>query len=378
MANKELAPSWVEVSSSALRHNLQALRRHAAGDGPLMTVVKSNAYGHGLKEVVAAVGPLTDWFGVVSWTEAEEIRRRYRRKPILIMGFVPSTDLRAAVAADCVLGVGDIARLKELAGLATERHPIKVHLKIETGTSRLGFHEEELPSVARLFMRHRNLLLDGAFTHLADVEDTDDSGYAREQMRRFEAALQTLAACGLRPRWRHVAASGAALLYPEGRFDMVRLGVSAYGLWPSASLKARLDERLALKPALAWKAVVVQVKAFPRGTPVSYGLTEVLKRDSRLAVLPVGYYEGYDRGLSSAGHVLIRGQRAKITGRVCMNMCMADVTDIKGARIGDEAVLIGRQGREQVTAEELADRIGTINYEVVARLNPQLPRLLVA
>jgi alanine racemase len=222
--------------------------------------------------------------------------------------------------------------------------------------------------------------LEGVSTHFADIEDTTDQSYARKQLSRFRDGLEMLEGAGLPPSLRLTAASAGTILHPEARFDLVRAGIALYGLWPSAETEAAAidaDLKIDLQPVLAWKAVIAQVKELPTGTPVSYGLTERLKRPSRIAVLPVGYFDGLDRGLSSIGKVLVRGRRAKVLGRVCMNMCVVDVTDIPGACAGDEAVIIGRQGREIVSAEGLADAVGTINYEIVARLNPLLPRRLV-
>jgi alanine racemase len=345
-----------------------------------MAVVKANAYGHGLREVVHALGSRNaDWFGVDSLEEAVAVRSAGGRQPILIMGYVPPAGLASVVRNGFSMIIYDMARLKMLERLATTRRPAKVHLKLETGTSRQGATPLELPALAKTLRRLRNVELEGVSTHFANVEDTSDQSYAREQLRRFHEGLTLLEKAGLRPTLRHTAASAGTLLHPEAKFDLVRTGVVLYGLWPSAETEAAAADaglKIDLHPVLTWKTVIAQVKSLPSGTPVSYGLTERLKRPSRVAVLPVGYYDGLDRGLSSVGRMLVRGRRVKVLGRVCMNMCVVDVTDVPGAAAGDEAVIIGRQNRGAIAAEEVAEAAGTINYEIVARLNPLLPRRL--
>ncbi len=373
--------TWIEVSRSALRHNAAELRRAVGSRVKLMAVVKSNAYGHGTAETVRAVGRQADWFGVDSLPEAELVRRAGSKKPVLILGYTPFSQLKEAVRQGFSLTVYDPGTVERLARLATKAKPAKLHLKIETGTSRQGILPTDLTPLVRGIMRRDQLRIEGLSTHYANIEDTTDPTYALGQLRRYKDALGTLSALGLEPPVKHTACSAAALLYPETRFNLVRTGISLYGLWSSELTRASLAAAGAdidLKPALTWKTLVAQVKRLPKGTPVSYGLTERLSRDSAVAVLPVGYWDGFDRGLSSVGEVLIRGRRAKVLGRVCMNMCVVDVSGIPGVRSEDEVVLLGRQGRDRISAEELAGKLNTINYEVVTRINPSLPRRLVA
>lgn len=381
MTRTGTAKTWIEVSRAALRHNAAVLRSVIGPKVRLMAVVKANAYGHGLPETVKALGRAVDWFGVDSLEEAEAVRAAGGRQPVLILGCVPGAALTHVVRQGFSIVVYDLASLRALDRLASARRPAKVHLKVETGTARQGVLLEDLSALAKAMKKFRHVVLEGLSTHYANIEDTTDPGFARRQLRLYEQALTILEAQGLRPSVRHTAASAAALIYPETRFDLVRAGLALYGMWPSKETRATMRERGAatgLRPALAWKAMVAQVKELPAGTPVSYGLTEKVTRSSRVAVVPVGYSDGYDRGLSSVGQVLIRGRRAKVLGRVCMNMTVVDVTDIPGARAGDEVVLLGRQGKETVTAEEIAGKIGTINYEIASRINPLIHRSLVS
>jgi alanine racemase len=371
---------WVEISRSALRHNLLELRRLVGPDVKLMSVVKSNAYGHGLPQVVRCVDRQADWFGVDSLPEALAVRQAGSKKPVLILGYTPSVWLKEAVQRGFSMTVYDPNTVERLARIASPGRPAKIHLKIETGTSRQGILAEDLVPMARRIRRHPQITVEGLSTHYANIEDTTDPSYAQSQLRRFEEAMRTLAGQKIVPTIRHTACSAAAMLYPETRFDLARTGISMYGLWPSEQTKKCLqtaDKKAELRPALSWKTVVAQVKRLPKGTPISYGLTERLAKDSVVAVLPVGYWDGFDRGLSSQGSVLIRGRRAKVLGRVCMNMCVVDVSGIRGVGPEDEVVLLGRQGRDRISAEETAAKIGTINYEVVTRINPALPRIIV-
>jgi len=372
--------TWIEVSRSALRYNAAELRRVIGSRVKLMAVVKSNAYGHGTDEVVRAVGAAADWFGVDSLPEALAVRRAGSKKPVLILGYTRLDQLKEAWRQGFSLTVYNRQTIERLARIAAAAKPAKLHLKIETGTSRQGILPSELAGLARLVARRKNLVLEGVSTHYANIEDTSDPTYALSQLRRFKEALAVLAGLGLQPPLRHTACSAAALLYPETRFDLARTGISLYGLWSSEVTRKSLADAGAdidLRPALTWKTVVAQVKELPKGTPVSYGLTERLDKDSTVAVLPVGYWDGFDRRLSSVGEVLIRGRRAKILGRVCMNMCVVDVSGVKGVKPEDEVVLLGRQGRDRISAEEFAGRIHSINYEAVTRINSTLPRRLV-
>jgi alanine racemase len=374
--------TWVEVSKGALVANARTLARAAGKNVKLMAVVKSDAYGHGTAEVVRSlVAAPVDWFGVDSVREAEAVRAAGTKKPVLVLGYTPFSDAARAVRQGISLIVYNKENVDALAKVATKKRPAKIHLKLETGTSRQGILAEELPAFLAHLKRRKNVILEGVSTHYANIEDTTDSTYAFGQLDRFLGMLETVQRAGFAPTLVHSACSAAVLLYPETHFGMVRSGIALYGLWPSKETKVSARQKgksLTLVPALSWKTVVAQVKDLPEGAQVSYGLTEKLSRQSKVAVLPVGYWDGFDRKLSSVGHVLVRGKRAKVLGRVCMNMCVIDVTDIPGVKTEDEVVLIGAQGREVITAEEVAAHVGTINYEIVTRINPLIPRVAVA
>ncbi|TAK04652.1 alanine racemase [Patescibacteria group bacterium] len=369
--------TWVEVSRAALRHNARQFKRALGPKTALMVVVKSNAYGHGLSETVRALRDHTPWFGVDSVPEAILGLKAAPRARFLVLGASLPTWIGSAARKGIRLSVSS----PEEAALVARKAPrATVHLQIETGFTRLGILEKDLPGTLRR-LRRAGTNVEGLFTHYANIEDTTEHSYARGQLARFRRALDVAETIlGRAVPLPHTACSAAAILFPQTHFALARVGVSLYGLWPSKEtlVSARAAGRpLDLRTALTWKTTVAQVKTVKAGTPVSYGLTERMPRSGKVAVLPVGYWDGYDRGLSSVATTLVRGRAAKVLGRVCMNMMMVDVSGIPGVRMGDEAVLIGRQGRGEVRVEHLAAKIGTINYEVVTRINPTLPRLLV-
>jgi alanine racemase len=250
-------------------------------------------------------------------------------------------------------------------------------LKLETGTNRQGIPFGELPGLARQIRTMPGVLIEGAYTHFANIEDTLDPSFAERQLGKFRDALAALDQAGIRPPLIHAAATAGTLLYPETGFTMIRLGIGAYGIWPSRETQLAARERgrrITLTPVMTWKTRVAQIKTVEAGEHVSYGLTYQASHRMQVAVLPIGYYDGYDRKLSNCGRVLIRGRAVPVIGRVAMNMTMVDVTDVS-AQPDDEVVLLGRQGSAEIRAEELAEKIGTIAYEVVSRINPRIPRV---
>ncbi len=374
--------TWCEVDGEALAHNIRLFRKHLGPRPLLAPAVKSNGYGHGL--TIAARAFLrggADWLCVHSLDEARALRAEGIGAPIYVFGPLGPWELDEAVALSLRLVTYTHEQVQRL---ATLRPPtgerVRLHLKVETGNHRQGLPLPELIELAREVTRHPHLEIEGLSSHFANVEDTTDHSYAERQMRLFHEAYEALSALGARPPLRHIANSAAALLWPERVMELARVGVSAYGLWPSKETRGVAvglwSQALALRPALTWKARVAQVKQVGEGESVGYGCTFTTTRPSVIAVVPVGYYEGYDRGLSNLSHVLVRGRRAPVRGRVCMNMMMVEVTDIPGVCLGDEVVLLGAQGGERVSAEQLAGWAGTINYEVVARIAGHLPRIV--
>jgi len=362
----------IEVDRAALRHNAALFRALARPPARLMAVVKSDGYGHGL--VIAARAFLeggADLLGVHSVAEARDLRAAGLGAPILILGPLPAAGVALARRLGCEITVGSLAGLAAAAAAAAEpaAEPLPVHLKVETGVNRQGIVEGELAAALARLAAAPGLRLSGLSSHFADIEDTTDHTFASAQMARFEAWRAALAAGGHLGLEHHMSCSAAAILWPESHRTLVRVGVSAYGIWPSreSRVSARGAGRgeLELRPALTWSCGVSQVRTVPVGETVGYGRAWKAPVESRIALLPVGYADGWPRALSGRAHVLLRGARAPLRGRVCMNLCMVDVTHIPGAAAGDRAVLLGRQGEETISAEMLAEWLGTIPYEVL-------------
>jgi alanine racemase len=373
----------VEVSRSAILQNLNMIRKIAGSDVDVCAVIKACAYGHGYRNVVEILSDQEiRFFGVHSIDEAVYATDQHPDLPILILGFVPREHLRLVVERGWRVSLFNLDTISHLAQLSRDlKKPAYVHLKLETGTNRQGFGVDHLDQLIELLMSNPEVIPEGAAMHFANIEDTTDHSYAQSQLERYHEMLEILKASGIDVPIRHTASSAASLLFEETHFDMIRFGISMYGLWPSKetylSYMLRHGKDSLLKPALSWKTVVGQLKDVAAGEYIGYGCTYRTTSDAKIAIIPVGYYEGYDRKLSNLAHVLIRGVRAPVRGRICMNILMVDVTDIPGVSVEDEVVLIGQQGDERISAEQVAGWAGTINYEVVSRINPLLPRITV-
>ncbi len=374
--------NWIELSRSALRHNVRSLAKLARGR-TLAVAVKANAYGHGLSEIVRMLVdlPEVDYVTVHSLEEATACRESGWDRRIMLLGPVARQRLEAVLEYDLEPVIFDRQTLSGLGKMA-DRHSrqIRTHLKLETGTNRQGITEKELPAYALIYKRHPGLRRPyGASTHFANIEDTTNHEYAQYQLANFNRMVKTMGRLGIRPTVRHTTCSAALILFEKTRFQLVRAGISAYGHWPSKEtyLSYRLlgGQDNLFQPVLTWKTRVTQIKQLAADTFVGYGCTYRTTSPTRFAVLPVGYYDGYDRRLSNRGHVLVNGKRAPVRGRICMNLVMVDITDIKGIRLGDEVTLLGRSGNEIVSAEQLAQWAQTINYEILARLSAAIPRI---
>jgi alanine racemase len=364
------ALNWVEVELSAIRGNLKRLAAQA-GDAGVMAVVKANAYGHGAAAVGAAAQAAgAAWLGVARPGEALALRAAGIGAPILVLGYTPPAMAYQAIGQNLTLAVFDpeTAAAYAAAGHAMGRHA-RVHVKLDTGMGRLGVAAEDGPAFVRALHGMKGLEIDGLFTHFA-ASDTNSLASAQAQMARFEGALQAITAAGMRPRWVHAANSAAIWRLPAARYNLVRAGVALYGLDPSPEAPCPPG----FSPALSWKARVVQAKTLPPGHGVSYGAEYVTPTTESVAVVPAGYADGYRRAPKSANEVLIGGRRAPVRGRVCMDQVIVGVNDVPGVRVGDEVVLLGGQGAERITAEDLARRWGTINYDVVSGIMARVER----
>jgi alanine racemase len=375
--------SWCEVDAEALSHNLSTLRSLLAPTTQLLLVVKSNAYGHGLPLVTRLARKAgADALGVHSLDEAIQVRAAQWNGMVLIMGYVHRSRLAEAAELEADLTVFDHASLAEIDRLGRRRgKPVRCHLKLETGTNRQGIPEEELGAYLERFGPGSGVTLAGLSMHFANIEDTTDHSYARLQLATFQRMADRVKAAGIAGISLHTACTAAVLTMPETGFDLARVGIGAYGLWPSretlASTRASVGAGIELRPVLSWKARVAQVKWVSAGSFIGYGCSHRTSRRTRLAVIPIGYADGFARQLSGLAHVLVNGQRAPVLGRICMNMFMVEVTDIDSVETEDEVILIGRQGREEVSCVDLAAQAQSIPYEIVSRISQALPRLAV-
>ena len=387
--------SHVEVRTAALAHNVQVLRA-AAGDRDdqlLCAMVKGNAYGHGLLLAARAfVDAGVHWLGVGELEEARQLREAGLVVPLYCVCPVPPRQAEHAVALQVRVNVVDSALVEALSAAAGRRGACApIHLKIETGTNRQGVRIDDAVALARRIVADPHLRLEGCSTHFADIEDTTDHRFAKQQLRRFRDAITALRAvlsdhgqdpAALLP---HASNTAAALLWPDVHGRLLRFGIGAYGMWPSKEtfVSAQLlgRQRFDLQPALCWKTEIAELKRIAAGSWVGYGRTFRAVRPSTIGILPIGYYDGYDRGLSNVAEVLVGGQRARVIGRVAMNMTAIDVTDNPAAQVGSEVVLLGsqrgEQGADEVSAAEMASWLGTIHYEVTTRIHPRLPRVPV-
>lgn len=374
--------SWLEISQKSLLHNLGELRKVVKNEVKILGVVKANAYGHGILEVsrIFQKGGI-DWLGVNSLQEGVLLRQNKIKVPTLVLGYIPVKSINQAIKSDLSFAVYNRETVRTAARESLKlKKSGKVHLKIETGTNRQGIKSADVLDFASEVKKYPQIKIEGIYTHFADIEDVGGNGFYQKQLTTFKELIQLLEAKGFKIPLRHATPTAGAILLPESHFDMVRVGIGLYGLWPSEIVRTRAQAqkiKLDLQPALFWKTKVVQIKKVEKGEYIGYGCTFKADGQLRIAVLPVGYFEGYDRKLSNRGRVLVKGQFAPVVGRVCMNMLMVDVSRIPQVELEDEVVLLGKQGREQITAEELAEKVGTINYEIVSRINPLLPRIIV-
>ena len=368
MENRSCLLQWLEIDLDALADNIKALRDHLRVGAKFMAVVKKNAYGLGAVAVSrAALEAGVDYLGVYSPAEAAELREAGIHAPLLILGPVLPGEADTVVKQRLAITVID----KELAhALATAGQKldteVEVHVKVDTGLQRFGVSLEEAPELLSYLDTLPTLKVVGLYTHFSSADELDETP-TRLQLERF----LKLAKLFPHIRLRHTANSAATLQFPETHLDMVRVGISLYGCYPSPAVR----KTVTLKPVLGLKTRVIRVHSIKAGEGVSYGLTWVAPEDSIVALMPFGYGHGLSRLLSNKGEVLIRGKRAPIRGVVCMDQSIVDVTGIPEVRVGDEVTIIGRQGREEVTAEEIAELTNTINYEVVTRLPSSLPRI---
>ncbi len=375
---KLLKRSWADVSLDCLAHNYEQLRGAVPSGCRFLGVVKADAYGHGAVPISQHLQELgADFLAVSNIEEALQLRRGGLRLPILMLGYTPPTYASYLVDMGLRQEIHSLEYAKQLNdALEGTGRCLLAHIKLDTGMSRLGvpaYDPERSLDAVRQVAALPNLHIEGIFTHLcvADTRKPEDVAYTHQQFDRFMSLLTALKGCGIEPEIRHCANSAAAILYPEFALDLFRPGIATYGIAPSEELRGALD----LRPLMSLHTTISQIQDYPAGASVSYGRTYTTPSPRRLAVMAIGYADGLNRSFSNRISFLLHGQRVPVVGRICMDMCMVDVTDVPQAKVGDVATVFGTDHGQQILVDELADQLGTIPYEVLCGINKRIPRI---
>lgn len=367
--------TWLEISQSAVENNIAIFRLKLGRRVRLMSVVKSNAYGHGLYAFSSVAEHFVDWFGVDSIVEGLSLRKRNIKKPILVLGATLAERLDDAAQRGITITVSNKEMLR--AALSRPRIP-EFHIKLDTGMHRQGFQWKDMEALCAALKKKKSTVstvFKGIYTHFAQAKGASKDSYTERQLVEFEKMSALFQKSGFENLIRHAAATAGTLMYPQAHYDMVRVGIGLYGIFPSRAI-ASVCGAMKLTPALTWRSVIVELKEVPSGSFIGYDCTEKVRRHTTIAIIPIGYWHGFDRGFSGIGSVLIRGTYAKILGRVSMDMIAVDGTGITGIRRGDTVTVLGKDGKNSISAEELAARLGTIPYEVITRINPLIERII--
>lgn len=363
--------TWIEIDKGAIRHNYAVFRDLIPKNCKMLGVVKSNAYGHNLFEFAKELEKLgVDFLGVDSAVEALALRREGIRAPILVLGFTLPDMLADLAHNNISITISNFEIFKALKKINDK---VKIHIKVDTGMSRHGFFENDIKKVLKEIKDNQNLIIEGLYTHFAMAKNPSFPAYTKVQIEKFNIWREAFVKVGLKPIF-HAGATSGALLFKDSHFDMVRVGIGLYGIWPAKEITSFYENKIKLEPVLGWKTLVAEIKKLSKGTKIGYDCTETLLQNSTIAICPVGYWHGLPRALSSIGHVLINGQKCKILGRICMDIIMVDITDAGEVKYLDEVVIIGKQGKGQILADEIANLLDGSTYEILTRINPLIKR----
>ena len=367
--------TWIELDSNALKANIATFRTLLEPQVKLLGVVKSNAYGHGLVDFSKKVVEYgADWIGVDSFVEGLRLRKEGITQPILVLGYTLPELITHAAEASISISVSNASTLEIIKKLDVAKK-VHVHIKVDTGMYRQGFMLDEIDTVvATLKELSDKVVVEGLFTHFSSAKNPSFPSYTLGQLEQFEQWRKAFKDAGFTPIV-HAAATSGTILFPQSHFDMVRIGIGLYGLWPAREVKEYAESRISLKPVLSWKTIISEVKKVPKDSKIGYDGTEILRRDSVLGICPIGYWHGFPRSLSSIGEVLVHGSVAKVLGRVSMDMIIIDLTDCPDTQVLDEAVLIGTNGGASLSAERFSYLADSSWYEIVTRLNPLIKKL---
>ncbi|MBM4347604.1 MAG: alanine racemase [Deltaproteobacteria bacterium] len=366
-------PTVAEIDLRALAFNYQQIKKQIPTGVSILAVVKADAYGHGAGPVSLKLEKIgADYLGVAIPEEGMALRKGGVKTPILILGGMFQEDAEAILRYGLTPVVFDIDSLRRLSKAAkNKRKKARVHLKVDTGMGRLGVPFHLFSAFLKETQKFSNIEIEGLLSHFSMTDE--EESYTSSQWEKFQQAVNLAKEMGVSSRYIHMANSATSTVFPEYSGNLIRPGIMLYGSYPSSTF----EKRIKLKPVLTLKTRIHFLKSVPAGSRISYGGTFVTRRESLIATLPIGYADGYSTRLSNQGEVLIRGKRSPVVGKVCMDLIMADVTNVPGVSKGDEVILIGRQGREQITADEVARIFGSIPYEVLCLIGKRVPRMYV-
>jgi alanine racemase len=366
--------SWIEISKSAILSNIAAIKKNLKPKVKFIGVVKANAYGHGLFEVVSTIKDKVDYLAVYDFNDAVFLRSKKITKPIFVMGFTPLDKINLSVKNKLEISVSNFEILQEAKKLPKNKQ-IKIHICIDSGLGRDGFLKSDLKKLLPL-LKNNNLEVVGLYTHLAASDDDSFLSYTKKQIAELLWWKKELAKIGISPMVHGSSTTGSLISEFKNCFDAVRIGGGLYGLWSSKEAAQKNFHKTRLKSALSWKTKIIEVKEMPKGSHISYSCTFTLKRDSRIAILPIGYFDGIPRSSSNKSQVLINGKKVPQIGRVTMNMIVIDVTDLKKVKIGDLVTVIGKDKKEEITSQDWGDWSDSFNYEITTRLSQSTTRIL--
>lgn len=370
---KEYYRVEADIDLDAICRNLQNTRKIIKPGTKLMAIVKADGYGHGAVAVARAVRPLVDAYGVAIVEEGIELRNSKITEPVLVLGCTPPELLPELVTYDIMPAVADYGFARLLSEEAQRQNKIAgIHIKLDTGMSRIGFSitEESVETIKKI-SRLPGIKIEGCFSHFSKADETDKT-YAKKQLESFLWMLGRLSEEGIQIPIRHISNSAGIMDLPEANLDMVRSGISTYGLYPSEEVK---KERLPLEPAMSIRSRISFLKEVPAGTCIGYGGSYVTQKPTRVATVPVGYGDGYPRALSNQGRVLIQGKSCPIIGRVCMDQFMVDVSSLSSVQNAEEVILLGKSGEEEITMEEIGNLSASFNYEAACDVGKRIPRV---
>ncbi len=371
--------TWVNIDRSAIEKNYNVFRGMLKPGCLLMSVVKSNAYGHGLIPFAKEMEALgADWLGVDSIVEGTALREAGIKTPVLVLGYTAPECIASAVEHNITLTVSSRNALDEVLKYlktAPSKNKLRIHVKTDTGMHRQGFMQGEIAELVQTLNEHKDaLVVEGLYTHFAEAKNRESPSTTLIQIESFKEIVEVFTENGIKPII-HASATGGALLFPKAHFDMVRIGIGMYGVHPSKEAREQVGKTHVLTPALSWKTVVGEIKDLPDGGAIGYDLTDSVPENSTLAICPIGYWHGYTRALSSLGFMLVGGKKARVVGRISMDMVILDITGIKGVKTGDEVVIVGGQNSAYVGSGEQSELANTTSYEFLTCINPLISRI---